>query len=80
MVTTITTKGQVTLPKEVRDQLRLGPGDKLDFFFIKEGHIEAIPVREAPAKLKGILPPPPKGQKVTLEDMEQGIIKGATGE
>ena len=78
MITTITTKGQVTLPKAVRDQLRLGPGDKLDFFVTREGHIQAIPVREPATKLKGILPRS-AGKKVTLADMERGIVKGATG-
>jgi AbrB family looped-hinge helix DNA binding protein len=29
--TTITSKGQVTIPKEVRDQLGLGPSDRVEF-------------------------------------------------
>ena len=79
MITTITTKGQITLPKKVRDALRLSPGDKLDFFVTKEGHIEAIPVKDHSSKLKGLLPSP-RVQNVSLEDMEKGIIQGANRE
>ncbi len=77
MITTITTKGQVTLPIRIRNQLRLSPGDKLDFFVTDEGHIEAVPVKESANKLKGFLPTP-KVAKATLEEIQQGIIKGAT--
>lgn len=76
MITTITSKGQVTLPKEVRTQLRLSPGDKLDFFVTETGHIEAIPIKDSPQKLKGFLGPSKVGT-VSLEDMQRGIIEGA---
>ncbi len=79
MSTTITTKGQITLPKKVRDELRLSPGDKLDFFVTKDGHIEAVPVKDSSSKLKGFLPAP-RVKNVTLEDMEKGIAQGATKE
>ena len=31
MLSTITTKGQVTIPKSLRDQFAIGPKDKVDF-------------------------------------------------
>ena len=36
VLSTITSKGQITIPKVVRDSLRLHPGDKVEFF-ITEG-------------------------------------------
>ena len=36
-VTTLTSKGQVTIPKEIRDELGLKPSDKVEFF-IENGH------------------------------------------
>jgi antitoxin PrlF len=36
-VTTLTSKGQVTIPKEIRDELGLKPADKIEFF-IENGH------------------------------------------
>lgn len=37
--TTMTVKGQVTIPKKVREALRLSPGDGVDFDVNREGHV-----------------------------------------
>lgn len=78
MQATITSKGQLTLPKSIRDQLRLKAGDRLEFFLRPDGHIEAVAMGSALAALKGMIPPPRKG--VSLEEMDDAIRKGATGE
>ncbi len=39
MATTMTVKGQVTIPKRVREALRLAPGDSIDFDVNHEGQV-----------------------------------------
>ncbi len=44
MPSTMTSKGQVTIPKGVRDRLKLRPNDRVDFVE-KEGQIVLVPVK-----------------------------------
>jgi antitoxin PrlF len=74
MIATVTSKGQVTLPAEARKLLRLGPGSKLEFIVIDDERLEAIPVVETLASLKGMVPKPKK--TLSLSDMEEAIVKG----
>ena len=39
MATTMTVKGQVTIPKNVRDSLRLAPGDGVEFAVNSAGEV-----------------------------------------
>jgi antitoxin PrlF len=42
MTTTVTAKGQVTIPKPVRDLLRIAPGSKVDFRRAPDGSIVLV--------------------------------------
>jgi len=43
-VTTITSKGQVTIPKQVRDELHLRTGDRVDFRIEQDGSVRLLPL------------------------------------
>lgn len=56
MPTTLTTKGQVTIPKAVRDFLGLKAGSKVSFHRTKDGRVEIAPEDEtAPVSRFGAL-------------------------
>ncbi|MCG6137256.1 MAG: AbrB/MazE/SpoVT family DNA-binding domain-containing protein [Nostoc sp. LLA-1] len=73
----ITSKGQVTIPKEIRDYLNLDTGSKVDFVIDENGIAKLIPLNVPIKSLSGILHRP--GMKsATLEDMETAIKAGAS--
>jgi antitoxin PrlF len=44
MSATVTSKGQITIPKQVRDLLGIGPGSVVDFERAKDGRIVLVKV------------------------------------
>lgn len=52
---TITTKGQVTIPKEIRDYLNLDTGSKVEFVIDEQGMVKIIPLNVPIQSLSGIL-------------------------
>lgn len=69
---TITSKGQVTIPKKIRDKLGLKPGDKVDFEVNDKGKLEVSTKTYSIMDTAGILYRP--GQKAkTIEEMNQGV-------
>jgi len=71
MQSTVTVKGQATLPKPVRDHLGLKPGDRVKFFIHPDGTVVILPVLPA-SSLRGMLKRP--GQKpITIEEMDDAI-------
>ena len=72
---TLTSKGQITVPKQVRDHLRLSPGDRVRFLTDGEGQVIMIPATIAITELRGCLPAP--ARPVTLAGMEEAIVGGA---
>lgn len=72
---TLTSKGQTTIPKDIRDRLRLKAGDRLDFVLQPDGRVLMVPATIHARELKGMLPRPKK--TVSLEQMEKSIRDGA---
>jgi AbrB family looped-hinge helix DNA binding protein len=75
MTSTVTSKGQVTIPVEARRRLRILPGTKLDFVIREDGRLEVIPLSGSVKDLKGALPKPKRA--LTLAEMDTAIAGGA---
>ena len=74
MEATLCSKGQVRIPKTVRDRLQIKPEDRFKFFFHLDGVI--ILPKIPTSRLKGILPKPAK--PISVEEFDRAIESDAT--
>ena len=75
MESAITTKGQATIPKSIREHLGLRPGDRLKFFLHPDGTVVLLPKAAAPI-LRGLLKSR-RRRPVTIEQMNKAAAEGA---
>jgi AbrB family looped-hinge helix DNA binding protein len=69
---TVTSKGQITIPVELRAELGLEKGDRVEFVRNgKTGHYEMIPATVSIQSLKGILPK--RGKPLSIREMNKVI-------
>lgn len=74
MESTLTSKGQITLPKALRDDLHLKSGDRIAFERNDDGSYILRPKTISAASLKGFLKDYYKGPSKTLEEIEEAIV------
>ena len=74
---TVTTKGQTTLPKDVRTALQLHPGDRVRYMILDGGEVRLVRSRPV-LQLAGLLKDRTDRQ-VSLEGIDEAIAKGAVG-
>ena len=74
MESALTIKGQMTIPKAIREHLHLKPGDKVKFFVHPNGTVVLLPKMPVSA-LRGIVK---ARRQVTLEEMDEAIAAGAS--
>jgi antitoxin PrlF len=72
---TITSKGQITIPKEVRKALSLETGDRVAFLVREDGVAEMHPETVELMSLFGAIKSRVKG--VSLHDMDEAIRRSA---
>ena len=73
----VTTKGQITIPVDVRRSLKLAAGDRVEFVQVAPGRFELIAVTRSVRELKGLFGKPVR--PVSIEDMNQAIAsRGAS--
>jgi antitoxin PrlF len=68
---TITSKGQITIPKEVRERLGVEAGDRLEFVEEEKGVYKVVAATKDVRHLRGLVPKP--GRAVPVEEMNRAV-------
>lgn len=69
----VTSKGQITIPIQVRNDLKVDAGDRVEFVQIAEGRYEFIVAKHRVQELKGIFGKPSKS--ISIDDMNKAIAR-----
>jgi len=64
----MSSKGQITLPKDIRDRLGLKQGDRVRFIVENDGRVRLLPAKRDVSELLGILPKPKR--RLSIEEMD----------
>ncbi len=71
---TITTKGQITIPKDVRESLSLKTGDKLEMIVTDNKEAIIRPISKSVEEVFGMLHNPEQ-KTITVQEMNDAIRK-----
>lgn len=71
---TVTSKGQVTIPKVVREYLQVDVGDQIDFVLTERGDVVVRGVTVDVRELKGLLKRP-RRRAVSIEEMNRAMLR-----
>lgn len=72
MKTTVTSKGQVTIPAFIRKQAKISCGTRLDFNINKDGSLKVTLIHEEISQLKGMVKSK-RRKPVSLREMKKAI-------
>jgi antitoxin PrlF len=72
-VATITSKGQITIPLEVRMRLQVETGDRVEFVEVAPGRFEIVAANRSVRDLKGMFGKPRR--RVSIDEMNVAIAK-----
>ncbi len=74
---TLTSKGQITIPRAVRDKLGLSTGDRIEFVELSSGQIAMQPAVDDVRLLKGMVSK--RARPLSVDDMTRIVSKRAAG-
>ena len=73
---TLTSKGQITIPVQVRTALGLDAGDRVEFVELEKGQFAIVAATRSVRELKGMIRKPKR--PVSIEEMDAAIAWGAS--
>ena len=74
-ISTLTSKGQITIPQEIREEMKLRKGQRLEFRLDRNGRLILEPLTRDVRKLKGIVHSPRK-HPPSLGEIAKAIARG----
>jgi len=75
---TITSKGQVTIPVQVRSAMGLDAGDRIEFVEVAKGQFAIVAATRSVRELKGLFQDR-RRKPVSIEEMNAAIARRAAG-
>ena len=72
---TITSKGQITIPAAIRAELKVGPGDRIEFVRTAEDRFEVLAATQEITNMRGMIK---STEKVSIEDMNKAMKQRAS--
>ena len=73
---TVTSRGQTTIPRDIRKKMHLQEGDRIEWVERSDGHIEIIPITRDAAEVAGMFRDWVK-KPVSIEDMNKKVKQAA---
>jgi AbrB family looped-hinge helix DNA binding protein len=70
---TLTSKGQITIPADVRRELNVDTGDRVEFVQVEPGRFELVAATRSVRELKGLFGKP--SRRVTIDEMNRAIAE-----
>ncbi|SCN46483.1 transcriptional regulator, AbrB family [methanotrophic endosymbiont of Bathymodiolus azoricus (Menez Gwen)] len=72
-LSTVTTKGQVTIPKDIRESMAIDAGDKIEFIINAQNDVVIKPITKKAIDIFGQLSQYKKDKPLSIEEMNEAI-------
>ena len=72
-LSTLTSKGQITIPKELRESMSIDAGDKIEFIINEQNEVVIKPITKKAIDVFGQLNKYKKNKPVSIEEMNEAI-------
>jgi len=72
-LSTLTSKGQITIPKELRESMSIDAGDKIEFIVNEQNEVVIKPITKKAIDVFGQLNKYKKDKPVSIEEMNEAI-------
>jgi len=72
-LSTLTSKGQITIPKALRESMSIDAGDKIEFIINEQNEVVIKPITKKASEVFGLLSKYKKSRAVSIQEMNQAI-------